>query len=253
MKPILIKIGPATIYSWGVMFVLAFAIGFVIAIREGKRKNIPQEEVTNLALYLLVGGLVFARLIFAIFNAPLFYLNDPWRIFMIWEGGLAFHGALLGGILAGYLFSRVSKIPLGKLADLVTPSLALGLAIGRIGCFLGGHCEGVATNLPWAVNFPGLVGRRHPTQLYELVLDLGVFVFVWARRNKIKFDGHLFLVYLILYSFVRMFVEIFRDSQALFGPVTYAQGISALIIVGASLIIRRHTKVSAQVSSQASH
>ena len=244
MKPIFIELGPVTIYSWGLMFVLAFTIGLIVAIREGRRKNISREEVTNLALYLLIGGLVFARLIFVIFNGPIFYLNNPWRIFMVWEGGLAFHGALLGGFISGYLFSRASKIPLGKVADLVTPSLALGLAVGRVGCFLGGHCEGVVTNLPWAVSFPGLVGRRHPTQLYESFLDLVVFAIIWWRRDKIKFDGYLFLVYLILYSFVRIFVEIFRESQFLVGPITFAQVASFAIIIAALLIIMRQQKAS---------
>ncbi|MFQ5574610.1 MAG: prolipoprotein diacylglyceryl transferase [Terriglobia bacterium] len=238
MRPILIEIGPLTIYSWGVAFVAAFLIGYFITMREAARKEIERDDVTALALYLLIGGLVFARLVSVLVNEPGYYFDNPLRILAFWEGGLAYHGALLGGFLGGLLFSRLAKIRLGVLADLITPALAVGLAIGRIGCFLGGHCHGVVSSVPWAVSFPGLVGRRHPTQIYESVLDFVVFGIIWARRKEPKFDGYLFLTYLILYSFVRIGVEVFRESAHLYGPVTYAQAVSVLIIAGSLVIIR---------------
>lgn len=244
MRPILFKIGPLTVYSWGVTFVVAFIVGLLLSLREAKRKNIPPEKIVDLSLYLLVGGLLGSRLLFILFEDLPFYLKNPLQILMIWQGGLSYHGALLGGLLVTLWFSRRGKISLGKLADILTPALALGLSIGRVGCFLGGHCHGKISKLPWAVQFIGLAGRRHPTQLYEMFLDLLVFAFIWVRREKIKFEGHLFLLYLILYSLVRIFVEIFRESKVLFGPVTYAQLISFLIIIGALIAIRRQRKLT---------
>lgn len=238
MLPILFKIGPLTLYSWGFLFLIAFVVGLLIARQEGKRKGISFQEIIDLALYLLIGGLIFARLLYIIFD-PLPYFQNPWQVFMLWNGGLSFHGGILGGVLGGWWYSYHRQISLGKLADLVTPSLSLGLAIGRVGCFLGGHCQGKVSNLPWAVEFIGLSGRRHPTQLYEMFFNLLIFAFLWQRRDKTKFDGHLFLIYLILYSFARFVVEIFRESKVLFGPITYAQVASLLIIIGTFIVIRR--------------
>lgn len=225
------------------MVALGFLVGILIAGRELKRKGLPSQLIYDLALYLLIGGLLVGRLVFVLFNLG-YYLQNPLQVLMFQNGGLAIHGSLLGGLVAGYLFSRARKLSLGKLADAVAPGLIMGQAIGRIGCFLNGDSYGKITSLPWAVKFQGLDGLRHPTQLYEAALNLLVFGILWSLRKKEKFDGYLFLLYLILYSSVRFVVEAFRESQVLVSPLTVAQAASLAIIAVSFFIIQRKTRTS---------
>jgi len=238
MRPILVQLGPLPIYSWGFMVAIGFIAGLFVATWEAKRVGVAPEKIMDLSLFLLIAGLIFGRLVYILFDLEPF-LKHPLNILVFQSGGLAIHGSILGGVLVGYWFSRRYKISFGKLADIVAPALILGQAIGRIGCFLNGDSYGKVTNVAWAVQFPGLIGPRHPTQLYEAGINFLIFLIVWSWRGKKRFDGHLFLIYLILYSTGRFFVEIFRESQVIAGPITYAQAASIAIILGSYLVIRR--------------
>lgn len=249
MYPVLIHLGPISIYSWGFMVALGFLAGILIGGREMKRKGLPSQLIYDLALYLLIGGLLVGRLVFVAFNLT-YYLQNPLQILMFQSGGLAIHGSLLGGLIAGYLFARARKLSLGKLADVVAPGLIMGQAIGRIGCFLNGDSYGKITSLPWAVKFQGLEGLRHPTQLYEAALNLLVFGILWKLRKKEKFDGFLFLLYLALYSAGRFAVEIFRESLVVVEPLTVAQVASLAIIAVSLFIIQRKMRASPRAETQ---
>lgn len=251
MRPVLFELGPISIYSWGVMVAIGFLVGLFLARSEARRVKVSPDAITDLAIYLLVAGIIFGRLVYILFDLS-YFKENLLRIFMIQEGGLAIHGSLLGGVLVGYWFSRSHKISFGKIADIIAPSLILGQAIGRIGCFLNGDSYGKVSTLPWAVQFVGLSERRHPTQLYEAVLNLLVFIVIWKLRDKKKFDGYLFLIYLILYSIVRSAVEIFRSSEYIFKPLTYAQGASILIVLVSYMIIRFHKKNNMSASNKLS-
>jgi prolipoprotein diacylglyceryl transferase len=241
LRPVLFELGPISIYSWGAMVAIGFLVGLVFARREAVRVKVSPDVITDLAIYLLIAGIIFGRLIYIVFDFS-YFRGNLLRIFMIQEGGLAIHGSLLGGVLVGYWFSRRHKISFGKIADIIAPSLILGQAIGRIGCFLNGDSYGKVSTLPWAVQFVGFSERRHPTQLYEAVLNLLVFIVIWKLRSRKKFDGYLFLIYLILYSIVRSIVEIFRSSEYIFKPLTYAQGASIIIIIVSYMIISFYEK-----------
>ncbi|MBI4743438.1 MAG: prolipoprotein diacylglyceryl transferase [Actinobacteria bacterium] len=235
------EIGPISVYSWGVMVAIGFLVGLFLARREAIRAKISPDAITDLAIYLLIAGIIFGRFVYIIFDLS-YFKENPLRIFMIQEGGLAIHGSLLGGVLVGYWFSRRHKISFGKLADIIAPSLVLGQTIGRIGCFLNGDSYGKITTLPWGVQFIGFSEKRHPTQIYEAVLNLIVFIIIWKWKDRKKFEGHLFLIYLILYSIVRSIVEIFRSSEYILKPLTYAQGASVLIIIVSCLLIKFYKK-----------
>lgn len=222
MHPIIAKFGPVTIYSYGLMIGVAFLLGIYIARLEAIRKGIKIDVVYDAVFYLVIGALTGARIYYLIFFEPAMFIKDPLSIFKIWQGGIAIHGAILGGILAGILFSRFRhNIPFFRLADLVSPSLILGQAVGRIGCFLNGCCFGIPTDLPWAVNFPewsapyiAYGGQAvHPTQLYEVILNLIGFFILWSVRRRIKFDGGLFLVYLMVYNCYRIIISGFRGDN----------------------------------------
>jgi phosphatidylglycerol:prolipoprotein diacylglycerol transferase len=260
MHPVLIEIGSFTIRWYGVMIATAALVGLWLAGREGVRKGLEEQKVQNLALFVIVGGIIGARIYYVLFSDLSYFLAEPLSLLAFWQGGLAIHGAIIGGTLVGIWFTWRGKIPFWKSADTLTPSLILGQAIGRIGCFFNGDAHGYPTTLPWGLvyaqeshagqMFPGQ--PLHPTQLYELAFNLGIFLVLWKLRKNDFFDGFLFLLYVILYSSIRIFVEQFRaDKLTYFGNVSAAQtlGIAAILIsFGMIIVLLRRRRID-QISS----
>ena len=221
MHPILIRLGPITIYSYGVMVAVALIIGTYLARIEALRKNLNIDILYDVEFYVVLIGLVGARIYYLLFFNPQFIKEDFFEIFKIWRGGLSIHGAIIGGIVGGWIFARIRHISFWKLADIISPSLLLGQAIGRVGCFLNGCCFGKPTGFNFGVHFPeGSLpyieyGKAlvHPTQLYELVLDIVGFFILWSLRRKLSFEGGIFLVYLMLYNLIRILVSPFRGDN----------------------------------------
>ncbi|OIO33555.1 MAG: prolipoprotein diacylglyceryl transferase [Candidatus Omnitrophica bacterium CG1_02_40_15] len=207
MHPIITKIGPFTIYSYGMMVAIAFLLGVFIAKLEAIRKNIKPDIVYDFSFYIIIGSIIGARIYYIFFFDLKEFLSDPVSIFKVWQGGLSIHGGILGGIIIGLIFSKIRKISFWKLADLISPSIILGQAIGRIGCFLNGCCFGMPMK-----PFYGM--KNHPTQIYELVLDFIGFLMLWNLRKKINFVGGLFLFYLMAYSVIRIIVSQFRADNS---------------------------------------
>jgi len=230
------------------MVAIAFLIGIYFAKKEAVRRQIKTDLVYDLVFCLVIGALIGARIYYLAFFDPSIFIKNPASIFRIWEGGIAIHGAILGGILAGLLFARSKHVSFWKLADIIAPSLLLGQAIGRIGCFLNGCCFGVPTVSIFGVKFPkhsladiaypGLA--VHPAQLYEFSLDLIGFFALWAMRRRVKFDGGVFLLYLMFYSCARLIVSSLRgDSLYLWNTnLKMAQLISCAIFIIAFVFFR---------------
>ncbi|MBU1061634.1 MAG: prolipoprotein diacylglyceryl transferase [Candidatus Omnitrophica bacterium] len=250
MHPIILKLGPITIYSYGLMVAIAFLVGIYIAKHEAIRKGIKIDLVYNLTFYLVIGSLTGARLYYLLFFDPSSFIKEPVSIFKVWQGGLAIHGAILSGIITGYVFSEFHKISFWKLADLLAPSIILGQAIGRIGCFLNGCCSGIPTGSIFGIRFPeGSLPYPayknlpvHPTQLYELFFNLIGFFILWSMRKRLKFDGGLFLLYLVMYNCTRIVISSLRyDSLYIWNTdLKIAQVISGLICaVSIVLFIKR--------------
>lgn len=242
MKPVLIKIFGLPIHSYGFMLAVAFFVGIFIAKREGRKNNLAENDILDLSLWIMLGGIVGARLIYVILNFSEFS-KDLASIILPRAGGiggLSFHGGIIGGLLGGYLFTRKRKLNFPFIADVITPSLAIGLMFGRIGCFLNGCCYGKICKLAIGVKFPELPGYRHPTQIYEALGALTIFILLNYLKKFKKFSGELFLYFLVLYSIVRGGVEIFRAGETgkyLIYPLTQAQVLSILIIIIALPII----------------
>jgi len=234
MHPIIAKFGPVTIYSYGMMIAIAFVFGIYLARIEAARKNLKKDLIYDLSFYLIIGALIGARLYYLSFFNPRSFIEEPLSIFKVWQGGLAIHGGILGGIIAGILFAKRSGISFWRLADVVVPSLLLGQAIGRIGCFLNGCCYGIPMN----------ASRAHPTQLYEMVLNLIGFFVLWCMRKKMQFSGGLFLLYLMIYNSIRIVVSSLRaDSLYIWGTdIKIAQVISAVIFIIALVLYMRREK-----------
>lgn len=235
MRPILFELGPLTIHSWGAVVAVGFAIALYLMYRDAKRVSIDPAKILDFGLLTLILALIGARLMYVLFDLGQF-IKNPVEILMLQNGGLSIHGGLLGGLIAGVIFTRRNNISFFKLADLTAAPLILGQAIGRIGCLLAGICYGKITELPWAIKFEGIPGLRHPTQLYESGLDFMIFAVLWAYRKKIRFEGQLFLIYVITYSIARSVVESFRDDMQLIGPITFAQLASIFIVIIAAAI-----------------
>ena len=246
MHPILIQIGPLTIRWYGVMIALACFIGLWVAGREAERKGIGKERIQEFAFYAIIAAVIGARIYYVLFSDITQFLHKPLSIFAIWEGGLAIHGAILGGLLVSIIFCITQKISFWKFTDTLAPSLILGQAVGRIGCFLNGDAHGNPTSLPWGMiyspdspaghMFPGKA--LHPTQLYEMMFNFLIFFILWKVRKSMKVDGHLFLLYVVLYSAIRIFVEHFRaDQLTFFGNVSAAQIIGVIGIIFAFLLM----------------
>lgn len=247
MHPILVQLGPFAIRWYGAMIALACLVGFWLAGREAERKGIGKEKIQEFLLYAIIGAVIGARLYYIAFADPETFLQNPLSVLAIWQGGLAIHGAILAGFVICVLYVKKHKIPLGKFVDTLTPSLILGQAIGRIGCFFNGDAHGYPTRMPWGLvyspespagqMFPGQ--PLHPTQLYEMIFNLIIFGILWKMRTKLKIDGQLFLAYVILYSAARILVEHFRaDRLTYLGNISVAQSIGIIgILLGVILMV----------------
>lgn len=231
MHPIIAKIGFFTIYSYGMMVAIAFLFGISIAKREAVRKNIKPELVYDFSFCLLIGSIISARIYYILFFGLRGFLENPISIFKIWEGGLSIHGAILGGAITGIIFSKKRKVSFWQLADLISPSIILGQAIGRIGCFLNGCCFGMPMKYFSCI-------ERHPTQIYESILDFIGFLLLWKLRERIKFKGGLFLSYLMTYGVIRIIVSQFRADNTYLGNTAFTlAGLTSVILFIIAMIL----------------
>jgi len=254
----LFTIGSLPIRSYGVMVAIGFLIAIYVAILRAKKKNIPLKIVFDLGLYVLVSGFIGAR-IFHILQHIRSY-DSPADALRIWEGGLTFYGGFVLAFLVAFIYLRSRRLPLARVIDIITPSLALGEGVARIGCFLAGCCFGKPTNLLWGVTFPvnSLTwiltdGQKvHPTQLYSSVILFCIFAMLIAIQRYMKFPGQLFLCYVIMYSIYRFSIDFLRyyAPEEYIGILVSSQatslitGIIALIIM-IVLILRQHKKIRA--------
>jgi phosphatidylglycerol---prolipoprotein diacylglyceryl transferase len=238
MFPILIKIGSIELRSYGVMIALAFIVGTWLGAREARRKGFDPELIYDLLFVVMLSSLAGARLYYVLVSEPLEYLRHPWEILAVWKGGMSLHGGLLGGLLAGFWFTRSHRLPFWRFADTVTPAIMLGQAVGRMACVLNGCSYGKPTSLPWAITFtnPSSAAPHniplHPTQFYELSTDLALFGVLWLLRKRMRFDGQLFLLYWMSYGLARLILEAFRgDSLLVAGLIPVPQVASAIIML----------------------
>ncbi|MFQ5883191.1 MAG: prolipoprotein diacylglyceryl transferase [Candidatus Methylomirabilales bacterium] len=242
MYPILLKVGSFELRSYGVVIALAILAAYLLARREAARRGMDPRLVEDFTFFAILFGIMGARLYYIAFFDPGMFLRQPLMVLALWKGGLAIHGALLAGLLTGIWFCRKHHISFWIFADTLAPALILGQAIGRLACFLNGDAYGIPTTVPWAVTFtdPNALAPlgvpRHPTQLYEMGLDLFLFGLLWVLRRRRLFPGQLFLLYAGGYAVIRFIVESFRADQLQFaGGVSAAQTLSILILAGSLL------------------
>lgn len=259
-------VGTVNVYAYGFMLTIAFIVGTIVTIYAAKRERIDTEIILDLIFSIIIGALIGARIMYVILKLDEFltyettmlgdqeqlkFLLMPTlkKMIAIHQGGLSVHGGVIGGMLLSAVYIKAKKLNYWQLADLFAPALALGTAIGRIGCYLNGCCYGVICKNPeawYAVSFPlnthtGVTPEpRHAAQLYMMALNLGIFFILKGMYKNRKFDGHVFLLWIALYSIARFFQEFFRfevSSDVIFGKVTVAQAASVVLAIVAFVII----------------
>lgn len=243
--PVLIQLGGLSIRWYGVLMSIALIIGTALAQRQAKKRQLNPELMLDLVFWLALGALPAARLYYVLFSWDRYAAGPWWRVFAIWEGGIAIHGAIIGGTLAIAIFARLNKVPFWQLTDCVAPSLILGQAIGRWGNFFNSEAFGGPTDLPWKLFIP--VERRplefideayyHPTFLYESLWNLAVFWLLLRLFPRTR-PGVVTAAYMIAYSLGRVWIEGLRTDSLMLGPLRIAQVISLVAIaMGVALLV----------------
>ena len=214
---------------YGILMATGMILGTYLALKEAERVGISEDDVLNLAIFAIPAGVLGARLYYVIFNWG-YYSQNPSQILNFRGGGMAIHGALIGGILAGLIYTKIKKINFFKMADIALIGMPLAQAIGRWGNYINGEAHGGPTNLPWGIMVDGV--KVHPTFLYESIWDFGIFIFLWMFRKKKKYEVQVAVYYIILYSLGRFFIEGLRTDSLMIGPLRMAQVISLVGVVG---------------------
>lgn len=247
MHPILFKIGPFNIFSYGVMVALGFSLACLCIYIRAPRYGIKRDEVVDLTIIMLISGLIGARIFYVVQHLA-YYRANPWEIPDLSRGGLVWYGAFILGLASSLVYMRMKRIDILQALDLAAPYIALAQAVGRMGCFLNGCCYGLEApdRFPPAVYAAYDGCMRHPTQLYSAVMLLAIFVVLRIWHELRRFKGEIFLGYCMLYSVKRFAVEFLRgDVPRVFFDLTLAQLISAaLFMAAASLFVYHHAALS---------
>jgi phosphatidylglycerol:prolipoprotein diacylglycerol transferase len=246
MHPLIFELGPLQFRFYGLMYAIGIICAVLIMRREVVRKNIAlsEETVMNFVMLSVFGGIVGARVYYVVFNWA-YYSQDLSEIIKIWHGGLAIHGGILGGTFTGWWLARRHQLPFWKMADIAALCLILAQSFGRFGNFMNGDAHGVPTEMPWGIVFPAgsIAGSEfpgmplHPTMLYELCINLCIFLLLWNIRKIPRKDGFLCCLYLLLYSCGRFLVSFFRADSLMLGPFRAAHVISIVLILLAGACI----------------
>lgn len=230
---ILFYVSGIPVHFFGVTIAIGMLAGIFVAYKEVKRKGLEVERLFDIALYSIISAVVGARLFYIIFYNLSYYIENPAEIIKINEGGLSIHGGLLGAFIFGVIYFRKHKLNFFKYADAIAPAIILGQAIGRVGCDVFGRP--MSSPLPWGVKYGGQL--VHPAQVYEFVLNYILFFILWRKRKNIKYDGQIFLWYVILFSINRGVVELFRTNPYIFGWFSVSHLLSLVFILAAVVLM----------------
>lgn len=240
-NPVAMSLGPLHVYWYGIMYLLGFLVAWLLARYRVYKFNLSwrPEEVEDFIFYAAIGVILGGRLGYMFFYSQGAWLSSPLSIFYLWEGGMSFHGGLVGVMLALLYFARKTKRSFLEVTDFAAPLVPLGIAFGRFGNFINGELWGRETTLPWGMVFPKSDGLpRHPSQLYELGLEgILLFILVWSYASRPRQTGRVSAVFLIGYSLCRMISESFRqpDNQIgflAFGWLTMGELLSLPFLLG---------------------
>ena len=248
IDPVFIDIGLFQIRWYSIAYIFGIILGWLYAIKIIKELTIKHnftlitpKVFDDLIIYLILGIVLGGRLGYIIFYNYEYYIQNPFEILQIWNGGMSFHGGLIGVIIATIIFSRIKKINFLNLTDIIACVAPIGLLLGRIANFINGELFGKVSTLPWAVIFPeGGNVSRHPSQIYEAILE-GIILFILInflalRKQLLLKTGYISGLFLIFYSVLRIFSEIFREPDKHLGYFLNYFSMGALLSFATFLI-----------------
>ncbi len=247
VDPVIGHWGGFALRWYGIIILASIGVALVISRREAARRGLPGGLIDDLALPVVVAGIVGARLFHGLDNWDR-YAEHPGRLLTIQAGGLAIYGALIGGGLVVALFAWVRRVNLWRLMDVITPGLLLAQATGRVACIVNGDAYGAPTSLPWAFTYTNpaafiperLLGvPTHPYPVYEMLWDLAVFAVIWRLRDRLIRPGSLFLAYAALYSVGRLLLTEVRQEPTLFFGFQEAQIIALVVLAAVAFVTAR--------------
>jgi len=250
IDPVLLRLGPFTVRWYGLMYAVGLGVALWVTLPLAERRGAPREAIYSIFWGVTIAGLVGGRLYFVIQNDPMAYLTHPGRILALWEGGMAFYGAIFLGVPVLYLLTRLYRVPFLSLLDTVALFAPLAQAVGRIGNIINGDIVGYRSDLPWATAYAnqGAFARPlcaspythcvafQPAAAYELLFSLGLFALLWALRERPWPMGMHFVLYLALYSLGQLVLFVWRDNVLVLGPFKQAQ-VTAIVVLVALLPI----------------
>jgi phosphatidylglycerol:prolipoprotein diacylglycerol transferase len=242
-------VGPLAMPTYGILLVLGMLAGLWIVTRQARKAGLVPETITDMAVYAIIAGLIGAKVLLLIVEWP-FYSRNPRELLSLFQSGGVFYGGLLGAIPVAFWYARRHQLDGWKTADVLAPGVAVGQAIGRMGCFMAGCCYGKPASVPWAVTFTDVFANRnvgtpldtplHPTQIYEsLACFLILGILLWMAPRK-RFHGQVVLAYVVLYAVARFVVEMFRGDAirgfVFGGRLSTSQFIALLMVAAAALV-----------------
>ncbi len=261
IDPVIFRIGDFELRWYSITIMLAVVAAVLITTYFGKKKGIATEEIYSLALWVVISGMVGARL-FHIVDQWEYYAGNPLHIFQLQQGGLAIWGAIAGGAVALFIYAKSRHLPLGRLVDAVVPGLLVAQIIGRIGCIVNGDAYGGITNLPWGFIYAhpnalipsALFGiPTHPYPVYEILWNGATLLALLKLRHSFTKNGILFFSYLSLYSLGRFALTFVRQENALFWQLQQAQMIAiAVMVVSVAAIIYLSRKRERRITIESS-
>lgn len=234
LEPVLLSIGPVSIHWYGLLYALGVFYVYWYARNAIKRGalNTTLDAFDTGYVWVVVSMVLGARLFEVLFYNPAYYFANPLKILFIWQGGLSFHGGLIGAIVAAYVWCRRNKVAFLQLADVLIVPAALAQAFGRLGNFFNQELPGKPWNGPWAFIYPHVDEvPRHPIQLYEILYNVVIFIILYALRNKRLPQGTLLALFLMLYGVFRFIVEFFKVPEVFFAGLALGQWLSILMVV----------------------
>jgi phosphatidylglycerol:prolipoprotein diacylglycerol transferase len=246
IDPIILSIGHFHIRWYSLIVMTAIIVGVWLTVREAERKGFKKDDIYDTVMWVILGGIVGARLFHVLDHWQDVFAADPIRAFYIWEGGLAIWGAMVGGLLVIAILARLRGWRLPKLLDAAAPGLVLAQAIGRLACVITGDAMGKPTTGPFGFAYsspnamvPQLGVYYTPMPVYEIIANLGIFALLWQLRKRNWPDGLLFLVYLSLYSLERFFLAFTSSYQIMAFGLTQSQIVALIsLAVAVPLIVR---------------
>ena len=217
INPVLFKIGVFEIRYYGIIYVLGFLIAFLYLNNKKEKLGLNKDDIYDLIFYLIIGIIIGSRLFEVLFWNPNYYFNNLLDIFKIWEGGLSFHGGLVGALISSYLFSKKKNIKILKLADALIIPTTIALASGRIGNLLNSEIYGTITNVSWCFNFANVEGCRHPYQIYSSLGHILTFLILLKLSKKNYKEGYLFFTGMFLFGLTRFVLDFLREDPTWVG------------------------------------